>query len=72
MSYFFVMYREKSYTNPPFAVFASQMSDSLTGSGKYENDPIDIDTSVFDSYRKSVVERDFIWEDSLHDKKITH
>ncbi len=30
---------------------------------KYENDPIDIDTSIFDSYRKSVVERDFRWED---------
>lgn len=30
---------------------------------KYENDPIDIDTSIFDSYRKSVTERGFRWED---------
>ena len=30
---------------------------------KYESDPIDIDTSIFDSYRKSVVERGFRWED---------
>ena len=30
---------------------------------KYENDPIDIDTAIFDSYRKSIVERDFQWED---------
>jgi hypothetical protein len=30
---------------------------------KYESDPIDIDTSIFDSYRKSVTERGFRWED---------
>jgi hypothetical protein len=30
---------------------------------KYESDPIDIDTSIFDSYRKSVKDRDFRWED---------
>ena len=30
---------------------------------KYESDPVDIDTSIFDSYRKSVTERGFRWED---------
>jgi wyosine [tRNA(Phe)-imidazoG37] synthetase (radical SAM superfamily) len=30
---------------------------------KYESDSIDIDTSIFDDYRKSVVERDFRCED---------
>ena len=28
-----------------------------------ESDPIDIDTSIFDDYRKSVTDRDFKWED---------
>lgn len=26
-------------------------------------DPIDIETSIFDDYRKSVTDRDFKWED---------
>jgi hypothetical protein len=30
---------------------------------KYEDDPIDIDTTIFDSYRKSVTDRGFKWED---------
>jgi len=35
-SHFVMAEEKKSYTNPPFAVFASQMSDSLRGSGNYE------------------------------------
>ena len=28
-----------------------------------ETDPVDIDTAIFDNYRKSVTARDFKWED---------
>jgi hypothetical protein len=28
-----------------------------------ESDPIDVDTSSFDSYRKSITTREFKWED---------
>jgi hypothetical protein len=61
----------KKLTKPESVIHSMPIEEKNNSAGealkkflkKYESDPIDIDTAIFDSYRKSVVERDFRWED---------
>jgi predicted ATP-binding protein involved in virulence len=49
--------QEVKQSTTSFGAFLKQFRQEV------EADPIDIDTTIFDSYRKSVTIREFTWED---------
>ncbi len=59
-SLFLINQKNKPKTKPKTQNFAEFLREFRK---EVEAEPLDIDTSIFDSYRKSVKTRDFKWED---------